>query len=554
MFHLRLWAGEEGKLRIEENLVNLGFAAASNRGASMTTGEYILFLNPDNIVEERTIEEMLRVMDSRPEAGMAGCLVLNPDGTEQRGCRRREPKLMNAARDLLRLDQESGSRYDMRGTTLPESPVEVEAISGAFMFVRRSAMEKVGGLDERYFLHCEDLDWCRRFRDEGYHVLFVPNVVSTHRQGTCSIGVPVRVSFFKHRGMVRYYRKFGLGGTWNPMWLMVAVLVWSHFVVQWMLGTLKKGNAPASAQATGGLEVPPTGKETAGFKNRTLIVLAGGGSMLARYLVPELLARGFEVVALSRSRAQHVRAVGLRWFSTVETMLGGEVINRRPFVLINLAPIWVLPELIEALAPQGLRRIIAFGSTSRFSKSDSTDRKDQELVQTLVEAEQSSTSAATKVDIPVTLFRPTMIYNGGGDANVSAIARFVYRYRVFPLLGNGRGMRQPVHAQDLARICVDAIERPGSEGKTYNLGGGERLAYREMVCRIFEAVGRRPLLVAVPRWLLIAAVTVARLAPRYRSVSISMIDRMNQDMVFDHTDAERDLGWAPRKFLFALAR
>jgi nucleoside-diphosphate-sugar epimerase len=225
------------------------------------------------------------------------------------------------------------------------------------------------------------------------------------------------------------------------------------------------------------------------------------------------------------------------------------VFNGRRFVLVNLAPLWVLPGMIEALASHGLQRVIAFGSTSRFSKQDSPDRTEQELVQTLAQSEYASTLAAEAVGIPLTLFRPTMIYSGGGDQNVSAIARFVRRYRVFPLLGQGRGLRQPVHAEDLARVCLRAIERPASAGKSYDLGGGERLSYREMVRRICKAVGRRPLLVTIPRWLFATAVGLARLLPRYRHINVAMIDRMNQDLVYDQSAAEHDLGWSPRRFL-----
>ena len=86
--------------------------------------------------------------------------------------------------------------------------MEVEAISGACMLVRRAALDDVGGLDEGYFLHCEDLDWCHRFRQAGWRVLFVPGVRVVHDKGVSSRARPVFVQWHLHRGMVRYYRKF----------------------------------------------------------------------------------------------------------------------------------------------------------------------------------------------------------------------------------------------------------------------------------------------------------------------------------------------------------
>jgi hypothetical protein len=99
----------------------------------------------------------------------------------------------------------------------------VEAISGAFMMVRRDALARVGPLDEGYFLHCEDLDWCMRFRRSGRRVLFVPGATAVHHKGTSSRGRPVRVLWHMHRGMVRFYRKFFRREYPGPfMWLVVA--------------------------------------------------------------------------------------------------------------------------------------------------------------------------------------------------------------------------------------------------------------------------------------------------------------------------------------------
>lgn len=98
--------------------------------------------------------------------------------------------------------------FNLTNTPLPAAPISIEATSGAFMLVRRSALERVGPLDEGYFLHCEDIDWCARFTRAGYQVLFVPTVKITHYQGSCSKQRPIRVEWHKHRGMLRFYRKF----------------------------------------------------------------------------------------------------------------------------------------------------------------------------------------------------------------------------------------------------------------------------------------------------------------------------------------------------------
>ncbi|MDX5363436.1 MAG: hypothetical protein LPJ91_04695 [Pseudazoarcus pumilus] len=127
------------------------------------------------------------------------------------------------------------------------------------------------------------------------------------------------------------------------------------------------------------------------------------------------------------------------------------------------------------------------------------------------------------------------------------IARFVRSFGSFPVLGAAVGWRQPVHADDVAAACVAALSAPVA-GRACNLSGREALSYRTMVERVFAALGRPPRVVSVPVGLLRVAVPPARFLPRYRHLTLEMPYRMNRDLVFDHADATRDLGFAPRAF------
>jgi GT2 family glycosyltransferase len=211
--YLRSALGNHPLLEIKENHRNLGFAKGNNVALPQCGGDYLLFLNPDCIVKPDTLEQMIEVMEQHPEAGMAGCLLVNPDGTEQVGCRRFVPTPWRSMVRVLRLSQlvKNHPRFQpftMKGLPLPDVAVPIEAISGAFMLVRREALVAVGPMDENYFLHCEDLDWCMRFRQAGWKILFVPHVRSVHWKGLSSKAHPVAVEFHKHRGMVRFYNKF----------------------------------------------------------------------------------------------------------------------------------------------------------------------------------------------------------------------------------------------------------------------------------------------------------------------------------------------------------
>ncbi len=217
------------------NEQNLGFATACNLGAQIADDDHILFLNPDCILEPGAISALVRAVESAPDVGMAGGLLTNPDGTEQVGARRAVP---TPWRSFVRAFGFSSlcNRYPrlfddfaLHKRPLPDHPVEVEAISGACMMVRRGVMEEIGLLDEGYFMHCEDLDWCMRIRQSGRKILFVPDARIVHDKGHCSKVRPIFVEWHKHKGMMRFYLKFFRHQYPGLLMCAVATGVWMRF-------------------------------------------------------------------------------------------------------------------------------------------------------------------------------------------------------------------------------------------------------------------------------------------------------------------------------------
>lgn len=228
--------GGDPRLAVLENGANLGFARGNNVAIAHASASYLLFLNPDCIVGPNTLSRLLEVMDATPEAGMAGCIIRNPDGTEQVASRRAIPDPWIGLVRFLRLARiwpslVAGKRLNLIDEPLPGAPVPVDAISGSFMLVRRRALEEVGPLDEGYFLHCEDLDWFVRFRQGGWAIYLVPDAEVVHHKGTCSTGRPVAVEWHKHRGMMRFFRKFQFRDYALPFSLLVVLGIWAHFAV-----------------------------------------------------------------------------------------------------------------------------------------------------------------------------------------------------------------------------------------------------------------------------------------------------------------------------------
>lgn len=226
---------DEPRVKFVRNNVNLGFAAACNIGFTHAKGDSLLFLNPDCRLDEAAVPELLRALQADATVGMVGGLLTNLDGSEQGGGRRAVPtpwRSLVRAFGLSRFaDRWPRLLFDfhLHKQPLPSQSIEVEAISGACMFVKREAIEDVGLWDEGYFLHCEDLDWCMRFRKNGWKVMFVPTARVTHALGVCGRNRPIFVEWHKHKGMMRFYLKFFRHQYPGLLMGLVAVGVWLRF-------------------------------------------------------------------------------------------------------------------------------------------------------------------------------------------------------------------------------------------------------------------------------------------------------------------------------------
>jgi GT2 family glycosyltransferase len=236
---------QDARLEVIRNARNLGFATACNIGARAGTAASILFLNPDCRAAPGAVARLLHVLWSADEIGMVGGLLLNPDGTEQPGARRDLPILGNIFGRVLGFVGHRDQRpngiadYSRHGDPLPDHPADVEAISGALMLVKRDAFDAIGGWDEGYFLHVEDLDLCMRFRRAGHRIVFVPDARVVHVKGASS-GRRVFVEWHKHRGMLRYYRKFLAGEGSAALGLLVTLGVWLRFSLLAVLLTARR--------------------------------------------------------------------------------------------------------------------------------------------------------------------------------------------------------------------------------------------------------------------------------------------------------------------------
>lgn len=262
-------------------------------------------------------------------------------------------------------------------------------------------------------------------------------------------------------------------------------------------------------------------------------------------LLPRLLAHGLRVRAITRGDAPASVHPALHWQSFD---LFGDAEPPHDDLVFSLGPLDGFVRWLErvAVAP---RRVVVFGSTSAATKRDSTDARERDLAQRLVRLETRLAGLCAERGTTWTLLRPTLVYGVGRDRNLTRIATLARRTGVFALARGATGLRQPVHADDLAAACFQAALVSAAANRAYDLPGGESLRYDEMVRRTLACLTPPPRLLRVPDTLLRVALACARQFGMLRDAGPGVLQRLRTDLVFDGSDARRDLGFAPRPFL-----
>jgi len=201
--------GESPGVNLVWNKDNVGYARACNQGIETTTEPYILIMNSDTALSADTVTEIMACLQRNPEAGVVAPLLRNTDGSLQYSCRE-FPSIgtafMHAFLGLFRGNNPHSARYKKMAWD-HERECDVDWVSGAFMAIRREALEDIGGFDEGYFMYVEDVDLCWRMWKAGWSVCYLPRTEVYHHVGMSSRAVPARMVFHHHMSMLRFHRK-----------------------------------------------------------------------------------------------------------------------------------------------------------------------------------------------------------------------------------------------------------------------------------------------------------------------------------------------------------
>lgn len=271
-----------------------------------------------------------------------------------------------------------------------------------------------------------------------------------------------------------------------------------------------------------------------------VILLLGASGAVGGRVLERSAGRDVRVLAVSR-RAPRRPWEHVTW---LEHDLDRGPADVRTPTMVSLGPLFHALQQVEG--SPGIGRVIALSSASTLFKRHSPDATERSQMRGLADIETQLIEACRVRDINLTLLKTTLIYGGEHDANLDRIAGLARRLPRIPVAG--RGLRQPVHADDLARLIFDClIAGPASEGD-WLIGGGETLSYPDMIARVASAAGHRAKVARVPMWLMKSALAGAHLLGRLKDINAAMIERQAMDLVVDDTPAREQLGWNPRPF------
>jgi len=290
------------------------------------------------------------------------------------------------------------------------------------------------------------------------------------------------------------------------------------------------------------------------------VLVSGATSQVGVFALPALLAGGYRVLALSRKarlgagRADEPGTNRLNWLHP-DAVLGpgsesedagqglrlGEV-----DVLLSCGPVELAARLVPACS--SLRRVICISTSSVYTKQNSTDATERMLIGEIMAAENTLSHSCKERGVTLVLLRPTLIYGCGMDQNVSRIARLIRRFHFFPLAGRAGGLRQPVHAADLAGLALKLVQAENLRSLESPIGGGNVLTYRQMVERVFAANGLAPRTISITPSLLVGFFRALAWLPAMQGVNSGFFLRQNLDQVFDDGALRELAKFNPRPF------
>ena len=274
------------------------------------------------------------------------------------------------------------------------------------------------------------------------------------------------------------------------------------------------------------------------------VLLTGASSQIGVFALPLLVKAGFRVIAVSRKGKPDAYPCfdGVEWLDETDALHAAHDYE----YLLSAGPL----QLARKFLVDGgqLTTAIVFSSSSVATKQQSGNTAERDQIRDMLSLESELCSISESRGLKLVIFRPTLIYGCGLDTNISRLAGWIKRFGFMPVNGKAEGLRQPVHAQDLASAACTALLSKNDLPRVMNLSGGDTLSYSDMVSKIFFALGKPVRLLRLPQWLFVLIAGFANAIKLTEGVNSEMVRRQRSNLVFEDRQARELLSYKPRPF------
>lgn len=276
----------------------------------------------------------------------------------------------------------------------------------------------------------------------------------------------------------------------------------------------------------------------------SMVLLLGASSQIGVFAIPRLLAAGFRVIAVSRKGrpGAYPEFEHVQWLSEADALKA----SKNCQYLLSAGPMDLAKKFL--LHGRQFKSVCIFSSSSVESKQQSANSAERNQIQGMLKLESELGLVSQDMDFKLVIFRPTLIYGCGLDTNISRLASWVNRFGFMPVNARATGLRQPVHADDLASVAVTALFTSRVLPLVLPVSGGETLSYSDMVARIFAAMEKPVRLLRLPEWFFVLLIKLAGVFRPGTGINGEMVRRQGHDLVFDDQQTRQLLDYSPRPF------
>jgi nucleoside-diphosphate-sugar epimerase len=274
------------------------------------------------------------------------------------------------------------------------------------------------------------------------------------------------------------------------------------------------------------------------------VLLTGASSQIGVFVIPRLVRAGFRVSAVSRKG----KPLSYPEFREVEWLNETDALDAAKSCqyLVSAGPLELAQKFLMSCTQA--QKAIVFSSSSVETKQQSGNAAERRQIRNMLSLESELRSESENRGVKLVIFRPTLIYGCGLDTNISRLANWINRFGFMPVNGKAAGLRQPVHADDLATVALAAMLSDHDLPPVLNLSGGDTLSYSDMVSRIFFAVGKPARLLRLPQWLFVLLADLASAIKPTGGINSEMVRRQRHHLVFEDQQARDCLNYNPRPF------